>query len=113
MNEVEASLEAMEPARRALAEHYYARLRELVPEAVPGRKYAMACYVHHGLGLLAVLPTKAGLSLVPFSGSVNREVAGEFETSANGGSLYCTPERPFPDDRFDELVRLRVAEIEG
>ena len=113
MSELDDYLATVSPEKRALIEHYYARVTALVPEAVPGRKYAMPCYVHRGKGLLSVMATKAGLSIIPFSGTVGRESAGDFEVSAGGGSLHCTPEHPFPDDAFDELVRRRVAEIEA
>ncbi|MEI7059213.1 DUF1801 domain-containing protein [Nocardioides sp. CCNWLW239] len=104
-------LSGIEPAKRALIEHYYELVRELFPEAVPGKKYAMACYTLRGKGLVSVVATKAGLSVIPFSGSLNAQVAGEFEVSEGGGSLYCTVEHPLPDDAFSELVRLRAAQI--
>lgn len=101
----------VEPARRAVIEHYYGLVRDQFPDAVPGTKYAMACYTLRGKGLISVVATKAGLSVIPFSGSLNSQVAGDFEVSEGGGSLYCTAERPLPDDAFTELVRLRAAQI--
>lgn len=35
-------LAVVEPAKRALIEHYYDFVRDLFPEAAPGTKYAMA-----------------------------------------------------------------------
>jgi uncharacterized protein YdhG (YjbR/CyaY superfamily) len=104
-------LAGVEPARRALIEHYYDLAHELFPEAVPGTKYAMACYTLRGKGLISVMATQAGLSVIPFSGSLNSQVARDFEVSEGGGSLYCTVERPLPDAVFCELVRLRAAQI--
>lgn len=110
---VTAYLDGVEPGRRALIEHYYALVRELVPEAVPDRKYAMACYALGGKGLIAVMATTPGLSIIPFSGSLNARVAGDFGVSEGGGSLHCTVARPLPDDAFAELVGLRAAQIAG
>lgn len=108
---VASYLEGVAADKRAVIEHYYGLVRELVPEAVPDRRYAMPCYALDGKGLISVMATKAGLSIIPFSGSLNAQVAGDFGVSAGGGSLYCTAARPLPDEAFVVLVRLREAEI--
>lgn len=110
---VTAYLDGVEPAKRALIEHYYALVREVAPEAEPARKYAMACYALRGKGLISVMATKPGLSIIPFIGTLNAVVAGDFGISAGGGSLHCTVELPLPDEAFIELVRLRAAQITG
>jgi uncharacterized protein YdhG (YjbR/CyaY superfamily) len=110
-------LGSLAPAERSVIEHYFALARAVVPEAVPARKYAMPCYALDGKGLIAVMVTKGGLSIIPFTGALNGPVAakygaaGEFGVSAGGGSLHCTVERPLPDDAFVELVRLRAEQI--
>jgi len=109
---VAAYLAELEPERRRLVETYYARVPELVPEAVVGRSYAMPAYLYRGKGLVSVMATKAGLSVIPFSGSVAQRLPG-LDTSEKAGSIRMTVAEPLPGDVFDEVVRLRRAEIDA
>jgi uncharacterized protein YdhG (YjbR/CyaY superfamily) len=103
-------------ARRALIEHYYARVPGLVDGVEIGRSYAMPCYLHRGKGLISVMATRPGLSVIPFSGAVTQQLQGahgSLDVSAGSGSIRVTVAAPLPDTLFDELVRLRAAEIEA
>jgi uncharacterized protein YdhG (YjbR/CyaY superfamily) len=102
----------VEPEKRAVIESYYARVPALVPEAVVGRSYAMPAYLYRGKGLVSVMATKAGLSVIPFSGDVARQIPG-LDTSAKAGSVHVAVDDPLPLVVFDEIVRLRRAEIDA
>jgi uncharacterized protein YdhG (YjbR/CyaY superfamily) len=105
-------LDEVEPDKRRLIETYYARVLELVPDAVVGRSYAMPAYLYRGKGLISVMATRAGLSVIPFSGAVAQQLPG-LDTSEKAGSIRTTVGEPLPVDVFDEVVRLRRAEIDG
>ncbi|MGZ4451565.1 MAG: iron chaperone [Nocardioides sp.] len=115
---IERYLEDVEPAKRSLIEHYYARLVAQVPETQIGTSYAMAGHLHRGKGLMSVMATRAGLSIVPFSGQVSRALrdahpdAG-LDLSEKAGTIRITVDAPLSDELFEELVSLRVAEIEA
>ena len=102
----------VEPRKRALIESYYARVVALVPEAVVGRSYAMPAYLYRGKGLVSVMATRAGLSVIPFSGSVADQLPG-LDTSEKAGSIRITVDDPLPVEVFDEVVLLRRAEIDA
>jgi uncharacterized protein YdhG (YjbR/CyaY superfamily) len=105
-------LAEVEPEKRRLIESYYARVRELVPGAVVGRSYAMPAYLYRGKGLVSVMATKGGLSVIPFSGAVAQQLPG-LDTSEKAGSIRITVSDPLPVEVFDEVVRLRRAEIDA
>ncbi|GAB7007620.1 hypothetical protein JCM18899A_50950 [Nocardioides sp. AN3] len=109
---IEDYLAEVEPAKRALIETYYARVVELVPEAVVGRSYAMPAYLYRGKGLVSVMATKAGLSVIPFSASVAHQLPG-VDTSEKAGSIHVDLADPLPVDVFEQVVRLRRAEIDA
>lgn len=98
--------------KRRLVETYYARVEELVPDAVIGRSYAMPAYLYRGKGLVSVMATRSGLSVIPFSGSVAGQLPG-LDTSEKAGSIRVSVAEPLPVEVFDEVVKLRRAEIDG
>lgn len=105
-------LAEVDPEKRHLIESYYARVVDLVPDAVVGRSYAMPAYLYRGKGLVSVMATKTGLSVIPFSGAVAQQLPG-LDTSEKAGSIRVTVASPLPLEVFDEVVRLRRAEIDA
>ncbi|MDH2416361.1 DUF1801 domain-containing protein [Nocardioides sp. CER19] len=105
-------LAEVEPEKRPIIAAYYARVPALVPDAVVGRSYAMPAYLYRGKGLVSVMATKAGLSVIPFSGAVAQRLPG-LDTSEKAGSIRVSVADLLPDDVFDEVVRLRRAEIDA
>lgn len=112
MSVIDDYLATLPSGQREVVERYLSRVPALVPEAVPGTKYAMACWVYRDRGLVAVLARKGFFAVVPFSGSLHRELDGEFATSEKGGSIRFTADDPFPTGAFDRLVMLRKAQID-
>ena len=105
-------LAGIDPDKRALIERYYDRVAALVPEAVIGRSYAMAGYLYRGQGLISIMATKAGISIIPFSGAIAGLIPG-LDTSGKGGSIYVTMTAPLPEAIIEEIVRLRRTEIDA
>ena len=102
----------VEQDKRRIIEGYYARVPGLVPDAVIGRSYAMPAYLYRGKGLVSVMATRTGLSVIPFSGSVAHQLPG-LDTSEKAGSIRITVAEPLSLEVFDEVVRLRRAEIDA
>ncbi|GAA1959147.1 hypothetical protein GCM10009798_18350 [Nocardioides panacihumi] len=102
----------VEPDKRRLIEDYYSRVPGLVPDAVVGRSYAMPAYLYRGKGLVSVMATRTGVSVIPFSGSVAHQLPG-VDTSEKAGSIHVDLADPLPVDVFEQVVRLRRAEIDA
>lgn len=109
---IEDYLSEIEADKRRIIESYYERVPALVPDAVVGRSYAMPAYLYRGKGLVSVMATKSGLSVIPFSGAVAQQLPG-LDTSEKAGSIRITVADPLPVEVFDEVVRLRRAEIDA
>jgi uncharacterized protein YdhG (YjbR/CyaY superfamily) len=97
-----------------LLEHYRARALAAVPDAEEGVSYGMPALRYRGRPLIAVIETKAGFSVYPFSPAVVEQVADELAglTSTKGG-VQLTAEHPLPDEVFDRMVAARRAEIDA
>lgn len=86
----------------------------VVPDAEQGRSYGMAAFRFSGRPLLGVTTSKRHLSLHPFSPAVIEAVADQLSGhSLSKGTIRFTADRPVPDAVIEQLLRLRVAEIEG
>ncbi|WP_017933542.1 iron chaperone [Nocardioides sp. Iso805N] len=115
---IEEYLAGLEPAKREPVERYYARAADLIEAVQVGRSYAMPCYLYRGKGLISVMATQQGLSVIPFSGSVTQQLRAAhadaaLDLSEGSGSIRITLASPLPDALFDELIRLRAAEIDA
>ena len=105
MTEVESYLQTLMPRDAGIIRRYYARALELVPEAVPARKYGMAALAYRDRGLVAVVVRTHGFSLYPFgSEPIQRAAAllGDLPTSS--GAVRFTADRLIPAAAFDQMV---------
>lgn len=104
---------ADEPARELLA-RFLARALALAPSAEEGTSYGMPALRYRGRPLIAVITTKAGYSIYPFSPAVVTAAAPLTEglRSTKGGVTF-TNEHPLSDEAFDALVSGRLAEIDA
>lgn len=105
MTEVESYLETLAPADAAVIRRYYTRALALVPEAVPARKYGMACLAYRDRGLVAVVVRSHGFSCYPFgSAPIERAegLLGGLPTSS--GAVRFTADRLIPTGAFDQMV---------
>lgn len=110
---IEDYLAQVATQKRDLIARYYARVPGLVPEAEEGRSYAMPAYLYRGKGLVSVMETKRGVSVIPFSGAVSRQLPGDLDISEGAGAIRFTVAEPLPLEVFDEVVRLRRAELDA
>jgi len=89
------------------------RALELVPDAVEGRSYGMAALLYRGKGPIAAVQAKNHLAIYPFSGKVVGAVADRLDGFAlSTGAIRFSLEKPIPPDVLDDVINLRVAEIE-
>lgn len=105
MDEVESYLESLTPGEADVIRGYYARALALVPEAVPGRKYGMACLTYRERGLVAIIRTEAGFSLFPFGSepvALARPLLEGLPTTRGG--VQFTADRGVPDAAYDGMV---------
>ncbi|MDO7866935.1 iron chaperone [Nocardioides jiangxiensis] len=105
MTEVDSYLAGLAPADAEVIRGYYARALELVPEAAPGRKYAMACLTYRGRGLVSVVRTRKGFSLFPFGSEPVDLVRDRLDglPSTKGGVQFTATHR-VPLAAYDEMV---------
>jgi uncharacterized protein YdhG (YjbR/CyaY superfamily) len=97
-------------ALTAVVEHVAA----IAPEATEGRSYGLPAFRYRDKPLLAFAAHRQHLGLYPFSPAVidaARQGLDGFEVAK--GSIRFTPSRPVPNEPVTELVRARMAEIDG
>lgn len=96
-----------------LTEHYRARALAAVPDAEEGVSYGMPALRYRGRPLVAVIATKAGFSVYPFSPAVVEQVADDLAgLRSTKGGVQFTAEHPVPDEVFDRIVAARRTEID-
>ncbi|HWD61752.1 MAG TPA: DUF1801 domain-containing protein [Humibacter sp.] len=113
MGEVTDYYATLPPEVRELFDGIRSRALELVPDAVEGRSYGMPALLHRDKGLIAAMQTKNHLAIYPFSGKVVGAVADRLDGfSLSSGAIRFSAEKPIPVDVLDDVILLRVAEIE-
>ncbi len=109
-DEILEFLASLDAGRAGVLRPYFVRARELVPDAVAGRSYAMPALKLHDKGLVSLMPTKAGFSVYPYSGVVVTEVMARYPgIEHTKGSVHFTAADPLPIEVFDDLVRTRAS----
>lgn len=104
---------APEPARSVLAA-FRARALAIAPSAQETTSYGMPALRYRGRPLIAVITTKAGYSVYPFSPDVVTAAAGlTAGLRATKGGVTFTDERMLANEAFDALVRGRLDEIDA
>ncbi|MHA7987558.1 iron chaperone [Rathayibacter sp. CAU 1779] len=99
---------------RALFDGIRRRALELVPDAVEGRSYGMPALLYRGKGLLSTMQAKTHLAVYPFSGKVVSQVADRLSGfSMSTGTVRFSVDHPLPADVVDDLIRLRMHEIDA
>lgn len=105
MTEVETYLAGLDAGDAEVIRGFYARAVELVPEAVSGSKYAMACLTYRGRGLVAIIRTEKGFSMFPFGSepvALARPLLEGLPTTRGG--VQFTADRPIPDAAYVSMV---------
>lgn len=113
MLEVAAYIADQPETARNLLERLHAEVVRLIPNLEEGVSYGMPALLYRGKGLVAVMVTKAGYSVYPFSGRVVTELLpqlGGFATSK--GTVRFTNEHPLSPALFEAIVLARRDEID-
>ncbi len=84
-----------------------------MPEAVASTYYAMPALKHLGIGLVSRMATKRGFSVYPYgSAPLARFVAAHPEYERTKGSIHVTASAPMPIGDFDELIAIRLQDLQ-
>jgi len=102
---IEAQLATVTATQAEVLGRYWARARELVPEAVAATYYAMPALKVGDRGLVSLMPTKRGYSVYPYGNRPVEEVLERHPGHAHTkGSVHFTDAAPLPIEVFDDLV---------
>jgi uncharacterized protein YdhG (YjbR/CyaY superfamily) len=111
---VDAYLATLPAEQRQLLQGLRAQIGRLVPDAVELISYGMPAFKLRGRFLVSYAGWKAHCSIYPLTDTFLK--AHEVELEGYGrtkGSLHFTPERPVPEALVEDLIRDRVADLEG
>jgi uncharacterized protein YdhG (YjbR/CyaY superfamily) len=107
--DVDAYLDRLPPAQRALLQHVRERIRAVVPDAEEAISYGMPAFKRSGRFFVSYAAWKRHCSIYPLSDEFLEAHRAELEGfGRTKGSLHFTPERPLPDDLLEALVRAEV-----
>ncbi|HQV56381.1 MAG TPA: DUF1801 domain-containing protein [Ilumatobacteraceae bacterium] len=119
MGTVSDYLATVDPPRRSALEDVIDRVRaQVVQRSAPdklseGTSYAMPALLYRGKPLIAVIATKRHLAIYPFSGKVVADVAHRLAGfSCSPGTIRFSETQPVPTDVIDQIVELRMREID-
>ena len=111
---VDAYLADLPQGQRDALQRLRERIRRVVPEAEETISYDMPAFKHRGTFFVSYAGWKRHCSLYPMTDSFRAAHAAELEGfGGTKGSVHFTPERPLPDEVIDELIRARLADVEG
>lgn len=117
MGTIDDYLIGLEIADRAAVERVYDVARTVAPDADQGKGYGMPALVYRGRPLLSVMRAKKHIGVYPFSPEAVAAVADELAThpsaDSDKGTIRFQPEHPLPEALIAQLVRARVAQIDG
>jgi uncharacterized protein YdhG (YjbR/CyaY superfamily) len=111
---VDAYLADLPQGQRDALQRLRERIRRVVPEAEETISYDMPAFKHRGTFFVSYAGWKRHCSLYPMTASFRAAHAAELEGfGGTKGSVHFTPERQLSDDVIDELIRARLADVEG
>jgi uncharacterized protein YdhG (YjbR/CyaY superfamily) len=111
---VDDYLDGLDEAARSAFERIRHVATEVEPSVGQGTSYGLAALTYQGRPLLGFRVARQHLSIFPFSAAVVdgvRDRLPGFDLSK--GTIRFTAEKPLPDEAVREVVRLRVAELDG
>jgi uncharacterized protein YdhG (YjbR/CyaY superfamily) len=114
MSEVDDYFDGLDAAARDAFERVRRLAMTVAPGAAQGTSYGMAALRHKGKPLLGFRAGKGHLSVYPFSPRAVDAVRARLAAAAvSKGTIRFAPAAPLPDDVVVDLVRARMAEIDG
>jgi len=109
---VDAYIEALPEAPRAVLEQLRSTIRAAAPDAVEGISYNMPAFYLGTRFLVSYAAFKRHLSLFPASGEIERQLGEQLKNNLAGrGTIQFTVDKPLPDDVVREIVRIRLIEV--
>ena len=114
MSAMDDYLADLQPMQKVALERVRAVVGGLAPDAEEGTSYGVPAFILAGRPLLGFSAAKQHLSIFPFSPAAIEAVRERLDGFDLGkGTIRFTAEKPPPDEVVRELVRLRIAEIDG
>jgi len=111
---VDAYLAALAPDQRSLLQGVRQRIAQLVPDATETISYGMPAFKLHGRFLVSYAGWKKHCSLYPLTDSFMADHASAIAAfDRTKGSIHFTAARPLPPAVLDDLIRARVADVQG
>jgi uncharacterized protein YdhG (YjbR/CyaY superfamily) len=111
---VDAYLDALPGGQRDVLQRLREQITRVVPEAEETISYGMPTFRLGGKFFVSYAGWKRHCSLYPLTDSFRARYPAELEgLGGTKGSVHFTPERPLPDEVVEELIRARVADLEG
>ncbi len=111
---VDAYLSTLPADQREALERVRSHIARLVPDAVETISYDMPAFKLDGRFLVSYAGWKSHCSIYPLTDTflaANEEALDGYGRTK--GSLHFTPQAPLPDALVEDLVRARVADLEG
>jgi len=114
VGDVDAYLQDQPPAERAALEHLCALVLEVAPDAEQGTSYGAPAFRHGGRPLLGFKAATAHLSFFVFDPEINERVRDRLPGfRVTKGLVAFTPDAMPPDDVVRDMVRYRLASLDG
>jgi len=110
MSVIDDFMPSLTPENKQVIGHMYAIVRQQVPDATEELSYGMPAFKWRGKGLIAVMPTKDGLSLYPFC-AVSRLGIDLSDYAMTSGSIHFSLEQPVPDELLKQIIIARQQQI--
>jgi uncharacterized protein YdhG (YjbR/CyaY superfamily) len=111
--EVDDYLDALDEPQRSTLQALRRTILEIVPDAEEVISYGVPAFRVRGAIVAGFAAFKKHLSYLPFSGSVLGELGDQLRGyTMTKGSLHFPADRPLPKPLVNELIAVRLAEIE-
>jgi len=111
---IDAYLAGLPVDQREALQRLRAQIARLVPDAEETISYGMPAFKHHGRAVLWFAGWKSHCTIYPLTDSFLEAHAVELKGyGRTKGSLHFTPEASLPEALVEELVRARLADVEG
>jgi uncharacterized protein YdhG (YjbR/CyaY superfamily) len=111
---VDAYLATLPTDQREALEGLRTHIARLVPEAVETISYGMPAFKLHGRALMWFAGWKAHCSIYPLTGAFLEAHADALKGyGRTRGSLHFTPDTPLPEALVEQMIRARLADLEG
>jgi uncharacterized protein YdhG (YjbR/CyaY superfamily) len=111
---IDAYLATLPASQREALQRLRFQIARVVPDAVETISYGMPTFKLDGRFLVSFAGWKAHCSIYPLTDAFLKAHADELKGyERTKGSLHFIPEEPLPEPLLDNLVRDRVADLEG